>query len=374
MPGSIRIGRLLGIPLQINVSWFVIFAAVTLSLVVGQFPAQYPFWSQSTYVIVGLITSLLFFGSVVIHELAHSLVARVIGIPVKSITLFIFGGVAQIGRDAGRPSGELIMAAAGPFSSFGLAALFALLWAVARPFNEPATALAGWLAGINLMLGAFNLVPGFPMDGGRVLRSLLWWATGSQSTATRIAITVGHLVAYGFLLGGVLILFSDRGSLFNGIWLAFIGWFLNQAASASARQARVRDNLRGYSARDLMVWDPPLVSVDASVQDVVTSHFPLARRQWAVVVEGPYLRGAVSIADIRKVPKGRWPFTRIKDVMGPVDPSSAVTPQTDALDVLERMEDREASLLPVVEDGVLAGVITLPALVRAADLRRDLGL
>ncbi|MBI2887481.1 MAG: site-2 protease family protein [Chloroflexi bacterium] len=372
MPGSIPVGRLLGVPLRIDLSWFIIFGIVTLSLVLGQFPAQYPFWSQSTYVIVGVATSLLFFGSVVVHELAHSLVARVIGIPVKSITLFIFGGVAQISRDAARPAGELVMAAAGPLSSFLLAGLFLVLWALSRPWHEPTSALAGWLAGINLSLGAFNLMPGFPMDGGRVLRSLLWWATGNQRTATRIAVVVGRGIALLFLLGGIALIVTSPRNMFSGLWLAFIGWFLNQAAGGSARQARLKDALQGYTAGNLMVADPPFVSQDATIQQFVEEYVGNHIRPWALVVQGPHLRGLVNLFEVRRVPQRRWNATPVAEIMTPAHKLSLVTPQMEAVEVLEEMEDREVLQLPVVEGGLVVGVVTRNGILRAADIRQDL--
>lgn len=373
MPGSFRIGKLLGIPLQLNISWFIIFALVTFSLVAGQFPAQYPFWSRETYLIAGLGTSLLFFGSVVIHELSHSIVARFIGLPVKSITLFIFGGVAQISRDASRPAGELVMAAAGPFSSFVLAGVFTIVWAVARSIHEPTTALAGWLALINFSLGAFNLLPGFPMDGGRILRSLIWWATGSQGTATKIAVSIGHVIAYLMLLGGILLVVLNPHSLFSGVWLMFIGWFLNQAAAGSAHHARIRDALHGYNAGDLMSTNFQSLPEDLTIEELLRQRIAAGPRSWFLVVRGPFLRGLLSLRDVRKVPRRRWSDTQIASVMQPIQKLGAVSPQVEALEVLEEMDEKEVQEMPVVEQGTLVGVVTRASLLRAAQLRHEFG-
>ena len=374
MPGSIRVGSLLGIPLQINISWFVIFALVTFSLVAVQFPARYPFWSTATYVIVGIATSLLFFASVIVHELAHSMVARVIGVPVKSITLFIFGGVTQITRDAARPVEELTMAAAGPLASFALAGLFALLWAIFRSIHEPTMALAGWLALINLALGLFNLIPGFPMDGGRVLRSLFWWATGSHSRATRIAVAVGHEVAYVLILGGIILVFLIPQYMFNGIWLIFIGWFLTRAASGSLRQTRAREMLQGYTARDLMTTNLSPVPQGLTVQQLVEQYVARTPRSWFLVTDGPQLRGLITTLDARKIPQHRWGSTYVGDVMTPIEHLPKTGPQSEVVDLLEEMEDKEVRHMPVVEHGALVGMVAQNGLLRAARARHELGV
>jgi len=373
MPGSFRIGTLLGIPLQLNISWFVIFGVVTYSLVAGQFPAQYPFWSMQTYVVVGVITSLLFFSSVIVHELSHSIVARFIGLPVKSITLFIFGGVAQISRDASRPAGELVMAAAGPFASFVLAGFFAVVWAMARSVHEPTTALTGWLAWINLSLGVFNLLPGFPMDGGRVLRSLLWWATGSRSTATKIAVTVGHMLAYLILLAGIMMVLFDPRMMFNGIWFAFIGWFLNQAASASARQAKVREALQGFSVRDIMSTTLHTIPGDITLEQFISRHGATTPHLWYVVIEVPYLRGMLDLDDVKRVRRHKWATTTVTEAMTPLNKLSILTSGAAAIDALEEMDAREVARLPVVEGGRLIGVVSHASLLRAGQIRRELG-
>lgn len=357
MPGSFQIGRLLGIPLRINPSWMVIFAAVTYFLVAGGFPARYPWWSPVTYILAGVVTSVLFFVSVVVHELAHSIVARTLGIPVHSITLFVFGGVAQIGRDPVLPAGELLMAAVGPLASFWLAVLFAGVWALSRPFHEPTMALAGWLAWINLSLGFFNLLPGFPMDGGRVLRSLLWWATKNRGVATRMALSVGRAMAWLFVAGGLMLVLTER-QLFNGIWLAFVGWFLGQAVAASARQHRVRDALAGYSARDLMASDLAWVPAGTSLEDVAEVHAADRPRLWFLVVRDGLLKGIITAADMARVPKRRWEEVTAEQAMRPVERLPVVHPDAHAAEVLTEMEERGAGEAAVVRDGSLVGIVT----------------
>ncbi len=373
MPGSFYVGRLLGIPLLINVSWFVVFAIVTLSLVAGQLPGRYPHWSNATYVAVGLSTSLLFFGSVIVHELAHSVVARRIDIPVKSITLFIFGGMAQITRDARRPSGELAMAAAGPIASFALAALFAVLWVATRRVHEPLTALSGWLALVNLSLGVFNLLPGFPMDGGRILRSLLWWATGSFQKATRIAVGVGYAISYLIIGGAIAIIFTNPSNFLSALWLIVIGWFLRQAAGSSLRQSQVRAALEDYQVRDLMSINFPAIPPSTTLLEMTNLHAMGGLRQWFLVVQHGVLQGLVSMSDLHKANEPLWGTTSVTAVMTPLAELIHVEPQVAALEALELMEDKDIHHLPVVESGVLQGVLTHDGLARAAQMRRRLG-
>jgi len=371
MPGSFRIGNLLGIPLYINVSWLVIFAVVTLSLAHGQFPAVFPGWSPPLALGVAVVTSLLFFTSIVIHEMAHSLVARSIGLPVRSITLFILGGVAQIKRDATHPGAELAMAAAGPLASFALSALFATIWALTRNAWEPVPAVAAWLAFNNFVLGAFNMLPGYPMDGGRVLRALLWWATGNQRLATRIAVLIGRGMAYGMITMGVTVIVLNPAQYLTGAQFAFVGWFLNMAASSSGRQARLRDALEGYTAGDLM--SPNLVSVPGHlpVQRVVEDYLsPEVLRRGLIVVDGSRLRGLVSMSDLHRVPKQQRAYTAVSDAMTPVARLSAIDPTMSALAALEEMEERSVSQLPVVRAGVLAGVVTRFALLGPLQLQK----
>jgi Zn-dependent protease len=233
MRGVISLGELFGIRFRLHFTWFIIFALVTTSLV-------YPEYSRWTYWVVGIITSLLFFASVLAHEVAHSLVGRANGILIESITLFIFGGVAQMTREVTRPNAELKMAAAGPLCSLALGGVFGLLWWFIPNASEPIATMIWWLAVMNGALAAFNLIPGFPLDGGRVFRSLLWRLTGSYHRSTKIATRVGQGIGYLFMLGGILTiaLHPFELSWFDGMWIVLIGWFLENAARTSYRQLR----------------------------------------------------------------------------------------------------------------------------------------
>jgi Zn-dependent protease len=248
MKGSFSLGKVFGIPLRLHYTWFIIFVLVTASLTLYYFPAGYPIWER---IMVGAVTSLIFFASVVAHELAHSIVAIHNGIPVTSITLFIFGGVAQITQEPKRPRAELVMTAAGPLCSLLIGGIFGAFWFLMRDSGQLLIAdLALWLGMINLMLACFNLIPGFPLDGGRLLRAILWQRWGNYLRATLAASMTGRGIGYLFILGGLVMIFTV--SPFNGVWLAFIGWFLENAATTSYRQAKLQDSFRGFTAQEII--------------------------------------------------------------------------------------------------------------------------
>lgn len=373
MPGSVRVGSLLGIPLYINVSWLAIFALLTVSLIGGQFPGLYPYWDAPTYVVLGLATSGLFFASVVAHELAHCVVALRLGIPVRGITLFIFGGVAHIGRDAAHPAGELLMAAAGPVASVALSAAFAAVWVLARNLSDPVAAGAAWLGWVNLSLGIFNLMPGFPLDGGRMLRALLWWAGGDFAKATIVAGWIGRGLALMLVVLGIALTIGRPSQVANGAWIAFIGWFISQAATAAMRQARLRRGLDGYLARDLMVGDVPWVPARLSVRDLVERFVGRTGRRWFLVAEDGALQGLVTMSDVRRVPKQRWGATEVAAIMTAASRLTNVEPHCAAPDVLDAMQEHGYQQVPVVEDGRLVGVVTAARLFETARAPRALG-
>lgn len=372
MKSSFHLGKVMGIPLGINYSWFIIFFLITLTLAQYYFPRVYPHWATLTYWVVALGTSLLFFASVVAHELAHSLVSVRSGIPVKSITLFVFGGVARISREATRPSTELLMAAAGPLSSIVIAGLFALVWLLTEDIVEPVAAMSFYLCWINLVLAAFNMVPGFPLDGGRVLRSLIWGLSGSYRRATRIATLSGRGISYLFILGGLLIIFFF--DLVLGLWLAFIGGFLNVAASASYRQAMLLDTLRGFTAQDLMSRDCHLLPSELTLEALVNDYFlPLGHR-CLLVGEWSKLRGIITLQDIKRVPKQRWGSTTVAEAMTPSEKIGLVYPSDDVPTILERIEEEGMGLVLVVAEGRPIGIIERDHLLQSSRARSELGV
>jgi Zn-dependent protease len=368
-----RLGKIFGIPIGVHYTWFMIFALVTLSLATAYFPDRYPGWSGMGYWAVGLLTSVLFFASVVFHELAHSVVALAWGIPVKSITLFIFGGVAGIGRDPDRPLAEFLIAIAGPISSLLLALGFGILWLTGRFLDmTPVAALGLYLGGINLSLAFFNMIPGFPLDGGRVFRSVVWAWTGNMGRATRWAAGVGRAIAVLMIIGGAIMLLM--GNWTNGLWLAFIGWFLDNAASQTAQQAWVREALEGYTASDFTSSSCQTVDGNTPL-DWIVRDYVLPRGQSCFMVNnGAQAAGVATLGQIQRVPRQQWGWTPIRDIMSPLSSLKPVKASDAAYRVLERMLAESQSLLPVVDDGRFLGLVRQDSLMQFAKRRASLSM
>lgn len=377
MGGSLRLGKILGITIQLHFSWFLIFALIIGLLSYSLHDEGY---SLGTSVIAGVVTSILLFASVVAHELAHSLVAIRNGIPVKSITLFFLGGVAQITREAARPKTELLMAIAGPLCSLMLAGIFGLIWFLVRDDGQQPLALLiiQWLALINLMLVLFNLIPGFPLDGGRILRALIWQRTGDYKRATRIASLAGQSVAYLMIGGGIAIMFINISTNFyipvNGIMLAFIGWFLHHFATTSYRQVGIRETLRGFTARTVMGTDYIAISPNLSLKELVQDYVLPTGRRYFVVAEDGRLAGMVSFENIKTVPQNRWDITPVRAVMTPADKVVSARPEEEALSILERMEEHDLNQMPVVKERLVLGIIVRENLLHFIRLRSELGV
>ena len=371
MRGSLTLGRILGVPIRLHSSWFLVAALITWSLASGYFPQEYPGWTTMTYWIVGAVTAVLYFASVLLHELGHSIVALREKVPVRSITLFIFGGVAQIGDEPQTAGAEFRIAIAGPLASFALAGLYGLL-RLAVPGDTPLTAPAAYLGRINMMLALFNLIPGFPLDGGRVLRALLWGLGGSFRTATRWASRVGRGVAYMFILLGVGQMFL--GSFLNGLWTAFIGWFLNNAAESSYQNSILRDMLTGITARDVMVQQCLTVPRDLQLDRLVEDHVLGAGHRCFCVAENGHLQGLITLHDLKAVPRARRDELTASQVMTPVDAFLWVRPDEDVLTLLHRMDEANVNQVPVMDNGHLLGVITREHLLHYIRLRSKLGV
>ncbi len=368
---TLRLGRILGIEVGIDYSWFAIFALVTWTLSSFVFPELYPHWSPTTYWVIGLATSLLFFGSVLAHEFGHSVVAIRTGLPVRSITLFIFGGVAQIAREPARPAQEFFIAIAGPAVSIALGALFG---ALALPLNPhtPLAALAHWLSQVNFVLALFNLLPGFPMDGGRVLRAILWSISGDLLKATRVASWVGRGLAYLIMLAGVASAFLLREWI-SGLWFVLIGLFLENAASTSYQQLALRETLHGHTARELLRHEPtdvpPELTLDRLVHEYVIE---TGRRCFPVVDAYGTLLGIVTLH--HGVPQERWPATRVIDVMTPVDQAVKVGPDEPLDRLMEQMSVDGVNQVLVVQNGTLLGLVSRDQLVEFIKTRAELGI
>lgn len=367
MGSALKLGKVFGIQLRLHYTWFIIFILVTIALV-------FPDWTNPTYWIIGIITSLLFFASVVAHELAHSLVGRANGIPISSITLFIFGGIAHMTREAERPGAELKMAAAGPVCSLVIGGLFGLIWWFMRDTVMPIAVMVQWLAYINVSLAVFNLIPGFPLDGGRVFRSLLWRFTGRYRISTQIAAQVGRGIGYLFVVGGIAIVFLRPLGLdwFSGLWLAFIGWFLSNAASASYRQARWRDVLQGVTAGQLMTSDCAVVPSSVTISQLIQGFIITGKSLCFIVADDGRLRGILTLRDIKSVPRQDWSITQVNKAMVPVNDLKIAYPGQDALSVLEQMEESNINQMPVVSGGRVIGLIARDSLTRFLRIRSTL--
>jgi Zn-dependent protease/CBS domain-containing protein len=369
LESSFVIGRIAGIRIGVHYTWFIIFALLTLSLMLV-FQAGHPHWSQPQVTATAVTTSLLFFLSIVLHELGHSLVALRKGIPVRSITLFIFGGVAQTERDAQSARDEFWIAIAGPIVSLVLAAMFYLLAAALQGVSEPAVVAFGWLAFINLVVAVFNMIPGFPLDGGRVFRATVWGLSGNAVKGMRWAVMGGRLVAYG-LLGVGAWLAIMHGLLLNGLWLAAIAWFLLSAAEASARDFTLGQVLQGVSAAETMLRDAPQVAAGTALQDWVDTAALARGERAALVLRGASVVGLVSLSDARKVPRERWAWVQVDEVMTPRERLQVVAPDTPLDEVLRTMEKHQLNQVPVLERERVAGWIDRDRLVRAIRVRSE---
>src|SRR5258706_1900728 len=372
MPGSLRVGQIAGIDIYINVSWIIILVLLTWSLAVSWFPSIYPGWSVGTYWIVSLIAAILLFVSVLLHELAHSVVARARGLPVHNITLFIFGGISNIEQEPTSAGVEFQMAVVGPVVSILIGIVCFLLLLPIRGTNSPVAGILGYLALTNVALGIFNLIPGFPLDGGRVLRSIIWRVTGSLRKATRIATIVGEVLAYLCILGGIWLFFT--GDSIGGIWIGFIGWFLLISARAANSQVMLQSMFRDVKVSQVM--NPASITVPAniSLQKLVDEYFLPHGLRSALVTQGDQLAGLITLGDIRHVPREQWAQTPVGYAMIPLDRLHVVYPQQNLNDVMPLMAGQDVNQLPVVQDGRVVGVLSRDSIMRFLEIRRSLGV
>ena len=360
MKAQVKLGRIAGISIGLNYSWFIIALLIALSLV-QHFRTVAPGWSSTIVWISAAGTALLFFVTLLLHELAHSLVAKTRGLRVSAITLFALGGVSQIETEASDAKSEFWIAISGPLTSaaIGLTLLGAARASAWVPGTEPDTAVTSvlvWLGYINLTLAVFNMIPGFPLDGGRVLRAIAWWITGNADRSTRLAAQVGQAIAFVFILLGLFRFFV--GANFGGLWLAFIGWFLLDASRASYAQIEIMAGLRNRRVADIMERDCTTVEGHISLEDLVDEFVLRTGRRCFIVVENDTVSGLITTQEIRRVSRDRWPQTSVKSVMRPIGELRTVGPQTPAVQALQLMGREDMNQLPVISDGHLEGVIT----------------
>jgi Zn-dependent protease/CBS domain-containing protein len=368
---TISLGRILGIPVGLDPSWFLIFVLVTWTLAVSYFPAEFKGWPTTQYWVVGALTAVFFFGSVVLHELGHSIVALHFKIPVRSITLYIFGGLAAIGAEPPSAVAEFWVAIAGPLVSFLLAGVFALAQSATQS-AAPLYAGAKYLAYINGSLALFNLIPGFPLDGGRVFRAAIWAATKSLRRATLIAANVGRLVAYGFILVGVWQALS--GDLGNGLWLAFIGWFLNGTATSQLQQQTLQDLLAGHKVYEVMSRSYSAIEAGVTLQSLVDEHILGSGRRCFVVTDDGRAVGLLTLHHVKETPRDEWATTTVGDVMTPMPQVKWVGPELGLWSAVEEMDRDGVSQLPVMAEGRCLGMLGRDDIFSFLRARRELGL
>ena len=378
-----RIGQVIGIPIYIDFSWIVIFGLITFGLS-QQFNQQFPRWSVAEHWVVAICSSVLFFGSVLFHELAHSVVAQHYKLRVISITLFIFGGLARISREPSTAMQEFSIAIAGPLASLFLSVCFLLLTLV-FPSNQMIVALASYLWWTNFLLAIFNLLPGFPLDGGRIFRAMIWGATKDFTKATRVAGASGKLIAYimialglfsalGWNQGGIV--FEQIGRL-GGIWLAVIGWFLLNAAYASVQQITIRETLTGLTAADVMSNEVPTIPGNMSLDEYSREVLRTGRRVH-IVTSDDRLVGLMNVAALNTVPRDEWDMNSVQATMVPREKILWASPEEPLQRLLERLMAADVNQMPVVkhgEDGAanIVGMVTRDAILRVIQTRSELG-
>ncbi len=369
---GITLFKVAGIRISLDFSWFIIFALVLLALSAGYFPRNFPGQEPQTYWLAGFIATLLFFASVLIHELSHSLMAIRSGIEIPEITLFIFGGVSRLAQEPKDPKTELKIAVVGPLSSFVLAAVFWFLKAALRGF-EPSIVVAvfGYLAWINLALGIFNLIPGFPLDGGRVLRAIWWWKSGSITRATKIASDIGKGFAVALMFLGGLQIFG--GALISGLWFVFIGMFLRGMSVQGYEELVIRKALEGVQVEEVMIQDVVSVPPDLTVADLVHDYIlRYAYRGFPVVGNGKVL-GIISLGAVKDISQEEQSSTRVREVMVPTSGSMLITADASLADALVKMSREGEERLLVMRQDRLQGMVTKTGLLRFVQIKQVLG-
>lgn len=370
MKASFVLGRLLGIEIGIHISWIFIFVFLTWSLAVGYFPQEgvLPGQTALSYWFLGAVSSIALFLAVLAHELGHSIIAQRNGIPVKSITLFIFGGASNISRDAESPGAEFRMAISGPLVSFALSAGFFTLY---FGFGQQANALSAvllYLGQVNLVLGTFNLLPGFPLDGGRVFRAAVWRITGDETKATRIAAGAGQALAYMFIFGGIALAFVIG---ISGVWLALIGWFLASAASASYQQTIVSESLSGVTVGTVLQAGVITTDPDSTIEQAMSLMLGHSQRALPVISSGD-LVGLITLADLKHVERKYWDSEKISGIMTPATALKTVTPANDLTMVMEIMRETGYNQLPVVDNGKFLGLVSRADLINYLKIKFEL--
>ena len=371
---QIKLGRIAGIPIGLHYSWFLIALLITLSLA-QHFHDTTRQWSEPVVWIAAIGTGLLFFAALLLHELAHCLVARAHGMRVRSITLFALGGISQIESDAPDAKTEFWMAIAGPLTSAAIGILLLLIalfvgWRPGITPGNPLISVLVWLGYINVALAVFNMVPGYPLDGGRVLRAIIWRITRNPDRSTRLAAQVGQAVAFLLILFGLFRFFV--GANLGGLWLAFIGWFLLEASRGSLLQAELMSGLRGVRVADIMDRECSTVDSHVSLQDFVDEHLLRSGRRCFLVVRDDALVGLITPNEVKQIPRDRWVQTSVQSAMRSLRELRTVSPETPALKALEEMSREDINQLPVVSNGKIEGIFSRGQVLRYLQTHAEL--
>jgi Zn-dependent protease/predicted transcriptional regulator len=374
MKSSIPLGRVFGIEVGLHYSWFLIALLITMSLS-AQFQESHAEWGPGVIWTTALLTALLFFAALLTHELSHALVAKSRGLTTRAITLFALGGVAQIEKEPEDPKTEFWIGIVGPLTSaiLGLISLglaWVAGWRISTTPETPLLAMLVWLGYINLTLAAFNMIPGYPLDGGRILRAIIWWSNRDGQRATQLAARAGQLVALCFIALGIFRFFAGAG--FGGLWIAFIGWFLMQAASSSYSAVTLTATLKNVRVSDVMTHDCVAVDGNLNVQSFVEEHLLRTGRRCFVVEQNGEIIGLVTPHEIKHLERSRWPYMTLYDVMRPLDQVHTVTPSTPVMEALETMGRDDVNQLPVVTGNHLDGIVTRANVLQFLQTRAEL--
>jgi Zn-dependent protease/predicted transcriptional regulator len=368
---SVKLGRIMGIPVRIHYTMWFVFILIAWSLAYGYMPNQYPGLGVMTYWAIGIASALILFASVLVHELSHSYIAKKNGLPIGRITLFFFGGVSEMTEEPQDPGLEVRMAAAGPLMSFLIAGLLGGLWYLGGFAKAPVavTATLGYGALINAVLGVFNLLPAFPLDGGRVFRGTIWKRSKNLIGATRTATRVSEGISLLMMVGGfVSIIFGD---FVNGMWIIFLGWFIRSGAETSLRQTLVGEALAGVTVGDIMTRDVLTAPGNITVQQLVSEYFLVHRHGGYPVVEGKQVLGIVTMQCVRSVPKEKRETVTVKEAMIPCEKAVTVKPSVSALDALNTMARQNVGRLLVLDGPQLLGIVTRDDLMRTIRTRQE---
>jgi Zn-dependent protease/CBS domain-containing protein len=371
---GLKLFQVLGIQISLNYTWFIVFGLIVWSLAIGYFPSSYPDLSRSAHLVMGFLGAFFLFLSVLVHELTHSYIAKREGIEVKEITLFIFGGVSQLTKEPEDPKKELKIAIGGPLSSLVLALIFWIVSKVTSPAPHLIliTGLLGYLAAINLSLGIFNLIPGFPLDGGRILRAFYWKKTGSLKKATRVASEAGKWIGVGIILLGLFLILTGPRNFISGLWFVIIGIFLRSAAEGGLQQVVMKGALGGVKVKELMSRDvisvPPSLRIHQLVEDFYLAHKHITYP----VTEGERIIGLITLKQVKEIPRDQWMEKTVREVMMPIQGEIMLDPDGEAVDALQKMIRTKEGRLPVVKDGKAVGMITRRDIINLLEIKTDL--